>query len=57
MKMGFKEGIEFVPKVEVYKGSLHLKPGTSWWIMREDFMDVVATNVAFQNSLGPKLAG
>jgi hypothetical protein len=50
MKTGFKEMFEFVPKVEVYKAILHLKSGaSSLWIMREDFMDVVATNVAFQN--------
>jgi hypothetical protein len=50
MKTGFKAMFEFVPKVEVYKRTLHLKVGTtSWWIMREDFMDVVAKNVAFQN--------
>ncbi len=56
MKTGFKEGIEFVPKVEVYKATLYLlfaKVVSSLWIMREDFMDVVATKVAFQNPLGP----
>ena len=40
---------EFAPKVEVYKGSLHFLSGkSSLWIMREDFMDVVTKNVAFQ---------
>ncbi len=48
MKMGFKEMSEFVPKVEVYKAGLSLQK-SSLWIMREDFMDVAATNVAFQN--------
>ncbi len=45
---------EFVPKVEVYKAGLYLQQ-LSLWIMREDFMDVVAENVDFQNSLGPSL--
>jgi hypothetical protein len=56
MKTGFKEMSEFVPKVEVYKGGVYLQQ-SSLWIMREDFMDVVAVNVAFQYSLDPQLAG
>ncbi len=41
---------EFDPKVDFHVG------GLSWqqsflWIMREDFMDFEAENVAFQNSL------
>ncbi len=50
MKTGFKVTPELVPKVEVYKAILYLRSGrSSLWIMREDFMDVVAENVAFQN--------
>ncbi len=47
---------KFVPKVEVHKKGLDLQQ-SSLWIMREDFIYVVAENVAFQNPLGPTLAG
>ena len=47
MKTGFKVTSESIPKVEVHVGGLHLQQ-SSLWIMREDFMDVVAKNVAFQ---------
>ena len=48
MKTGFLVMSELVPKVEVNVGGLSLQQ-ISWWIMREDFIDVVARNVAFQN--------
>ena len=52
MKTGFKVMSEYVPKVEVHVGGLSLQQ-SSLVIMREDFMNVVAGNVAFQNSPGP----
>ena len=47
IKMGFRVTSEPYPKVEVNVVGLDLQQ-SSLWIMREDFMDVVAGNVAFQ---------
>jgi hypothetical protein len=56
MKTGFKVMSKFAPKVEVHVGGINLQQ-SSLVIMREDFKDVVAVNVAFQNSLGPGFSG
>ena len=55
MKTGFKVTSDCVPKVEVHVGNLYLQQSSSLVIMREDFMDVITENVAFQNSLGPRI--
>jgi hypothetical protein len=52
MKTGLRAMSEFVPKVDSNEGVL-IWQQSSLWIMREDIMDVVAGNVAFQNSLVP----
>ncbi len=48
IKTGFRVTSEFVPKVDLNLGGLSSQP-SSLWIIREDFIDVVAGNVAFQN--------
>ncbi len=41
---------EFVPKIDFHSGGLDLQTTqSSLVIMSEDFMDVVAVNVAYQN--------
>ena len=56
IQKGFKWTSVFVPKVVVQVRGLNLQQ-SSLSIMSKDFMDVVAGNVAFQNSRGPAVAG